>query len=196
MEYNKENIDKLFHEIVQSKEIAIEEIPCIDLYMDQVTTFFEDKLSNSKRNPEDKILTKTMINNYTKGKILMPAKKKKYTTEHMILLILIYNLKQGLSINDINTLFNSIFDEKAEEIKRDVHIDEVYKSFLCIKTKENEELENNFNAMIETIEEELMNLQGEEKDLIQVFITVLVLIDRANSYRRMAEKVIDNFVKD
>jgi len=182
MEYNRGNIDKLFHEI--------------DLYMDQVTTFFEDKLSNSKRNPEDKILTKTMINNYTKGKILMPAKKKKYTTEHMILLILIYNLKQGLSINDINTLFNSIFDEKTEEIKKNVHIDEVYKSFLRIKTKGNEELENNFNTMIETIEEELINLQGEEKDLIQVFITVLVLIDRANSYRRTAEKVIDNFVKD
>ena len=196
MEYNRGNIDKLFHEIVQAKEIAIEEIPCIDLYMDQVTTFFEDKLSNSKRNPEDKILTKTMINNYTKGKILMPAKKKKYTTEHMILLILIYNLKQGLSINDINTLFNSIFDEKTEEIKKNVHIDEVYKSFLRIKTKGNEELENNFNTMIETIEEELINLQGEEKDLIQVFITVLVLIDRANSYRRTAEKVIDNFVKD
>ena len=81
--------------------------------MDQVTTFFNDKLGSLKRNEEDKILTKTMINNYTKGKVLMPAKNKKYTNEHMILLTLIYNLKQTISINDINTIFDPIIDVKA-----------------------------------------------------------------------------------
>ena len=54
MEYNRGNIDKLFHEIVQAKEIAIEEIPCIDLYMDQVTTFFEDKLSKFLKDSSEK----------------------------------------------------------------------------------------------------------------------------------------------
>ena len=48
-----------------------EEIPNIDLYMDQVTTFMDQQLVASKRYEDDKILTKTMINNYAKirGKI-------------------------------------------------------------------------------------------------------------------------------
>ena len=57
------------------------EIPDIDLYMDQVTTFMEEHLHSSKRYPEDKILTKTMINNYAKNRLIPPPEKKKYSKE-------------------------------------------------------------------------------------------------------------------
>lgn len=56
--------------------IKLEEIPGIHLYMDQVTTFMEEHLSSSKRHPEDKVLTKTMINNYAKNHLLPPPVKK------------------------------------------------------------------------------------------------------------------------
>ena len=63
--------------------ITPDEIPQIDLYMDQVTTFMDEHLRSSKRFEEDKILTKTMINNYTKNNLLPPPVKKKYSSEHM-----------------------------------------------------------------------------------------------------------------
>ena len=47
-----------------------EDIPDIDLYVDQVTTFIDSHLESVKRSPEDKLLTKTMINNYTKNHVL------------------------------------------------------------------------------------------------------------------------------
>ena len=47
--------------------IQPEEIPSIRLYMDQVTTFIEERLAPLKRRPQDKLLTKTMINNYAKA---------------------------------------------------------------------------------------------------------------------------------
>lgn len=46
--------------------VAPEDIPKIDLYMDQITTFLEEQLKNTKRHEDDKIFTKTMINNYSK----------------------------------------------------------------------------------------------------------------------------------
>ena len=53
--------------------IRPDEIPNIDLYMDQVTTFIDERLRSTTRNPgEDKILTKTMINNYAKNNLLVP----------------------------------------------------------------------------------------------------------------------------
>ena len=48
-----------------------DDIPNIDLYMDQVTTFMEKELASSKRHEDDKILTKTMINNYAKNNLLL-----------------------------------------------------------------------------------------------------------------------------
>lgn len=69
----KEQISKILnsHTIV-----PIESIPNIDLYMDQVTTFIETSLSGCKRSKNDKILTKTMINNYAKAKIFPPPQKR------------------------------------------------------------------------------------------------------------------------
>ena len=73
--------------------IKPEEVPNIPLYMDQVTTFMDAQLASSKRYPEDKILTKTMINNYAKNDLLPPPVRKKYSKDHLILLIFIYYFK-------------------------------------------------------------------------------------------------------
>ena len=80
------------------------DVPNIDLYMDQVTTFMDEQLASTKRYPDDKILTKTMINNYTKNNLLPPPVKKKYSREHLLLLVFIYYFKNILSIKDIETI--------------------------------------------------------------------------------------------
>ena len=93
-----ENLDQLEY-------IKSDEIPNIDLYMDQLTTFMDHRLRNLARTPgEDKVMTKTMINNYAKNDLLPPSNKKKYCKEHVLLLLFIYYFKGILSINDIQTL--------------------------------------------------------------------------------------------
>ena len=91
--------------------IKPEDLPNIDLYMDQVTTFMDSQLEASKRYPEDKILTKTMINNYAKNNLIPPPEKKKYTKEHILCLIFIYYFKNILSISDIQRILNPITDK-------------------------------------------------------------------------------------
>ena len=59
----KDMLNSILESISRISYIKPEEIPEIDLYMDQVTTFMESHLSSSKRQERDKILTKTMINN-------------------------------------------------------------------------------------------------------------------------------------
>ncbi len=104
---SKEAKDRLYP-IPDVKTIPSEDIPRIELYMDQVTTFMDTQLADSKRYPDDKILTKTMINNYTKNHLLPPSVKKKYSREHLYLLILIYQLKNMLSITDIQNLIEPL----------------------------------------------------------------------------------------
>ena len=97
-------LKSIFESLDHVDYIRPEEIPNIDLYMDQVTTFMDEHLSSTKRYGEDKILTKTMINNYSKNNLLPPSVKKKYSKEHVLLLILIYYFKNILSIKDIETI--------------------------------------------------------------------------------------------
>ena len=105
---NDELFDIFINKLSNMSYIHAKDIPHIDLYMDQLTTFMEDNLSQMKRYPEDKILTKTMINNYTKNKLLPPPNKKKYSTDHMVLLIFIYYLKSFLPINHIQKVLEPL----------------------------------------------------------------------------------------
>ena len=94
--------------------IRKEDIPAIDLYMDQVTTFLQRNLSGLSRDPDgDKFLTKTMINNYVKNKVLIPPVKKKYSRDHLMLLIMIYYLKSFLSIGDIRSAITPVMERYA-----------------------------------------------------------------------------------
>ena len=92
---SKEMLKNILDYLSQIEYIRPNEIPNIDLYMDQVTTFMDSHLSSSKRHSEDKILTKTMINNYAKNKLLPPPNKKKYSKEHLLVMIFIYYSKES-----------------------------------------------------------------------------------------------------
>ena len=105
MKTNDERIQDILNHLDTLSYIRPEAIPGIDLYMDQVTTFMDEHLKDTKRYPEDKVLTKTMINNYAKNNLLPAPNKKKYSKEHILLLIFIYYFKNILSINDIEELF-------------------------------------------------------------------------------------------
>lgn len=73
MKTNEERVRDLLAYLGSLSHVKPEEIPDIDLYMDQVTTFMEGHLKDMRRHPEDKVLTKTMINNYAKNNLPPPA---------------------------------------------------------------------------------------------------------------------------
>lgn len=98
------------------KGLKKEQIPNIDLYMDQVTSFLERELDGFKTSEDDKLMTKTMINNYVKQKVISAPEKKKYGQKHMMQLIMIYHMKQILSMGDIKALSERIDLDGFEEV--------------------------------------------------------------------------------
>ncbi|MBU5269411.1 DUF1836 domain-containing protein [Clostridium cochlearium] len=187
----KNEILETIKDLNLNETIPLSDIPKIYLYMDQVITLFENALSKTKRNKDDKILTKTMINNYTKDKLLMPADKKKYSTDHIIMMILIYNLKQILSINDIKLLLNKLV-EKFNTDKDNIDLENFYKHFLHIQNVET----NNFYKTIEDklnfILDDNFNIDDDE-DYSKLVIIILTLVYNANMYKRLAENLIDKY---
>lgn len=195
MNINKDALNKIIKYISSSEDIQLSDIPCIDLYMDQVTTLFDDKLANTKRSEKDKILTKTMINNYTKAKALMPPRNKKYNKDHIILLSLIYNLKQILSINDIKALLSPLLNNLgAEKNNGKMDLDEIYSVYLDIKRKDLDELEKEYNDMLNHVIEKSSGLSIHGNDTVTLVLLVFALISRAALNKRLAEKIIDKFL--
>lgn len=195
-------IDKndLLNSILESLEhidyIKPTEIPNIDLYMDQVTTFMDDHLARTKRYPDDKILTKTMINNYSKNNLLPPSVKKKYSREHVLLLIFIYYFKNILSIKDIETVLAPL---------RDKYFSGENSVDLCSLYKEICELEK---SRISTVQDSVRNAyeasyasfpdmeEGSDKDELTLFAFLCSLSFDVYLKKAMIEKIIDEISKD
>ena len=146
MNIDKENvIGSILDSISRIDYIRPEEIPNIALYMDQVTTFMDAHLESSKRYEEDKILTKTMINNYTKNHLLPPSDKKKYSTEHILLLIFIYYFKGFLSINDIQTLLQPLSDRYFSS-EEGMSLTDIYNEAFSMEKEQIEVLKKDMNV--------------------------------------------------
>ena len=183
------NIDNYINSQKSSNNINLNDFPEIDLYMDQVMQLFESKLSYTKRNDDDKVLTKTMINNYAKGNLLMKIKNKKYTKNHLILMGLIYNLKGALSLTDIKTILTPIVDSFEKE--QEYPLNDVYQSFLDIYDLNLEDLKSSSSKIYENINQMINTKDNLLGDYEEKILLICAYASMSNLYRRMSERLID-----
>ncbi len=189
--------DDLLNSILASlgriKHIELEDIPNIDLYMDQVTTFMDKKLKSTVRHPEeDKILTKTMINNYAKNNLLPPPVKKKYSKEHMILLIFIYYYKGILSINDIQTLLRPV-TEKYFKAGGEISLGMVYEEVFGLEREEVGSLREDIVKKFEISQNTFQDAPKEDQEILQMFSFICMLSYDVYVKKLLIEKMVDSF---
>lgn len=173
------------------QHIKAEDIPNIDLYMDQVTTFMDSRLRSTVRYPnEDKILTKTMINNYAKNDLLPPPVKKKYSKEHVLLLIFIYYYKGVMSINDIQTLLRPI-TEKYFQNDKDFKLEDVYNEVFGMEESEVEYLKADVVHKFKLAEATFKDAPAEDQEFLRKFSFICLLSYDVYVKKLMIEKLVD-----
>ena len=171
--------------------IRAEEIPNINLYMDQVTTFMDEQLASTKRYEDDKILTKTMINNYAKNHLLPPPVKKKYSREHVLILIFIYYFKNILSIKDIETVLKPL-TEKYFSGESSMDLTSIYREICEIEQDRVEPLKETVKTAYEKSMSAFSDLpDGEERDELKLFAFICSLCFDVYLKKEMIEKLID-----
>jgi hypothetical protein len=184
-----ENINQIIEQLGLEASLALDEIPQIDLYMDQVIQLFENKFTETKRNEDDKVLTKTMINNYAKGKLIFPIHNKKYSKEHLILMSLIYQLKGALSINDIKDTLQGI---NQKIIKEEMELDSFYTSYLNLTRQNVEDFKVDIEERVKDVREEITEDQKGNSPYLEQVLMISSLVHMSNLYRKVAEKLVDD----
>lgn len=167
-----------------------EDIPNIDLYVDQVTTFIESQLSSLKRDEDEKILTKTMINNYTKNHVLPSPDKKKYSKDHVLTLILIYYLKSFLSIKDIQTLLEPITD-KYFGTESELSFYELYEELVAQGNGQSKALIKDVIAKYNAMQNAFSDAPEEDQEFLRNFGFICMLSFDVYIKKMMIETLID-----
>ncbi len=188
---DSEGLRELLARLKEISYVQPDELPNIDLYMDQVTTFMDHHLACSKRYDEDKLLTKTMINNYTKNELLPSPNKKKYSKDHMYLLILIYYLKSVLSISDIQSVLKPL-NEKFFEGAGEVPFEKIYDEIFSIQKAQSDvvakDLARKWKAVQGTYEE---LKDKEQQEFLRKLSLVCMLSFDVYMKKQIIEQIID-----
>ena len=176
--------------------IKPEDIPNIDLYMDQVTTFMDQRLRSTARHPgDDKVLTKTMINNYAKNDLLPPPVKKKYSREHILLLIFIYYYKSILSISDIQTLLHPITEQYFQSDK-DFNLESIYREVFSMEKEQVELLKEDVRARFVQAEDSFADAPKESVEFLRKFSFICLLSFDVYVKKLMIEKLVDELAEE
>ena len=170
----KDMLNSILSSISRIDYVRPDDIPNIDLYMDQVTTFMDEHLAACKRLDDDKILTKTMINNYTKNDFLPPPVKKKYSKEHVLLLIFIYYYKGIIPMNEIQTLLKPLTDRYFQN-GQVFDLESVYKEVVVLEKEQLEDLKKDVVEKFRRAEDSFTEVTGEEQEFLQKFALICLL---------------------
>lgn len=179
---NNEKLKNILNQIENMSHLKSEEIPSLDLYMDQIMTLFDVNLADNKRHEDDKLLTKTMINNYSKEGLLKPIKGKKYSKNHILQMLLIYYLKNTISIQEIKKILQPFHDHMDG-------IEPIYDDYLEITEELFHEVTTSTEQLIEKYH---MNLDDSQ----HLVLLLLLICSLSNQYKMIAERMLDTFYPD
>lgn len=174
-------LEQIIDNVINKSILKSQDIPSLDLYMDQIMTLFETNLNDNKRYKDDKLLTKTMINNYSKAGIIKPVKGKKYTKEQIIGMLIIYNLKNIITIQEIKDLLLPIYETNE-------NLETIYDRFIEITTNQTQS-----KPLIDNL---INTNQLDINDKNEKLIAILVLANLANQIINVIEGIIDNDSKN
>ena len=123
---------ELTQSAVSDADLRPEDIPSIDLYLDQITCLTSDKLQEGSPRFFDRVLTKTMVNNYSKSGLLSPLHGKKYSKEQFLQILLVYSMKNTLSIGEIKRILQTVYHLEDYD---EAFLEDTYRRFLETKQR-------------------------------------------------------------
>mgnify|MGYP004653701145 FL=1 len=183
-------IEEVFSRYTDGSYIKASMLPDLDLYVDQITTFLTRHLSKTTRFKDDKIMTKTMINNYTKNHLLPPPDRKKYSRDHILLMIFIYYFKNFLPISDIQTILGPLTDKYFHK-DTDLNLESIYTTLFSKEDIFVHEILENVMAQFQMSEDLFPDAPKDDQESLREFTFICMLALDIYIKKQVIEAILD-----
>lgn len=181
---------KLAEDISKKSIIALDDLPPYDLFLSQVTDFLNNKLNEE--------YTSNIIQNYIKAEVISKpeeGKKRGYTKDHLIQLILLNYMRPILTTEEIKEVFNLAFNKINEKTDDLITWEFAYEIFVDLQ----KETIKNFISTSQETEKKLKkiidnkHLNESDSQKLLMFLTVISLIAQATAYKKLAHSLLEEF---
>ena len=177
-----QKLNALLCQAVDDADLTSAEIPSIDLYLEQILQLVAEK-GNEGSGAVDRTLTKNMINNYSKDGLITPVKGKKYTKEQIVQMLVVYSLKNTLSIEEIGRAMEAIY---AKEDYTGAKLIAAYDKAVAIKQAQK-------HRCPEIVQEIMNSEQLDPEDGEDYFVTLLAVASLSVYFRNMAKAMLEEY---
>lgn len=176
-----EELEQCLARAVCDRDLADADIPAIDLYVDQILSLVAEKNADAAPRYRERELTKTMINNYSKDGLISPITGKKYSKDHIIEMLLVYALKNTLSIGEIKRVLTGVREECGFSGKDLV---EGYRRFLGVKETNRERVPRIVRTVLR---EEALDIT-DDRDF---FVALLDILSLSAYLKAVAQEMLE-----
>lgn len=176
------NLSQYFVDVLNQSEISCQEIPDLPLYMDQILMMMDTKLEDNKKDDKEKIMTKTMINNYSKAKIIKPIKGKTYSKEQILQILMVYRLKNSLSMQQMKEVMKTMYEQldlQKEGFER------CYQRMLDFRKQEEE--------LLLPVVKQMVQKETEHPIQEEALVSLLCLSVMQEQLNKVANKIVDDY---
>ncbi|AGX45291.1 DUF1836 domain-containing protein [Clostridium saccharobutylicum] len=192
--FDSDYINKLAKEMSNYSSVSYDDLPKYNLFLSQVIDLLNDKFVDEK-------FTNNIVQNYIKSEVITKpedGKKRGYTKMHLIQLILLSYMRPVLTTEEIKKVFSLAFNEINDRNDDIISWEETYKIFVQIQ----KESLGDYLITSMTNEEKLeqlvkkFELKDEQEERIRVFLLVLSLIAEASVIKKLAQKIVNEYITD
>lgn len=166
-------------------------IPDMGLYIDQMVSCLNSELELYAKDGQAPV-TKGMISNYTKHRMLPGPDGKRYTKNHGIFMLLVFYLKSCFSMDQVQRLVKPVISNLSSEWDDDVDVPGYYEEILKSVKDSEGDLAGEVRGIIKGIKK-FLNDRGSDDDMSELIMLITTLIMRSNAERFLAEKLLDEY---
>ena len=191
----EEFLNQVMDKYAKTGLLLPDEMPEVELYMDQVVSLLNKELAVYKEKEQD-VFTKSMVSNYVKHKVLPKPENKKYNKEHMVILNMIFQLKSIFQMDEMKVLFKSFVENHESSLEEQYDMEGLYDSLLRSRDKEILQMTNQIHEDIEYVKAVMEEMGTSDDDAHEIMGVILILAIQSNAYRLMARKLLNEYFID
>ncbi len=171
-------------------------LPEIDLYIDQVSTFLKQKIDAVDETLSERYITKPMINNYAKKGLIARPDGKKYSSDHMLMILMVVYLRGIFKMEDISKIMKPLIENHNSEFEDTIHPADLYDTARSAAEKHITALLSDVDEDVEFIKRRLEDTDLADDDRMEIFTLILTLAMRADAEKYLASRLMNVFFKD
>jgi len=174
MDYTmKKSLERWLNELNNFSFKDFDNLPDIDLYMEQMMNFLDKQLYIFQTSIDDKQITPSMINNYVKGEVIPAPVSKKYSKEHIAIIEEVCSLKKVLSLDEIKQVIQTTYKDNDAK--------ETYNHFNMINTTKIQDIVNDTFKALNDIDD------NDELGLTNIALEFAII---ANAYINVSKRIL------